>query len=382
MLVIRRFVLMSALFASLGIAQFLTGDPLIDAIEIPGLTSRGSAELVGRGEFLRSSATATHPLEYAVVLSAAMPIALSLALSARNKRLVRRWWPTAAICLAAVLSVSRSAIVGIAIAMAVLLPALSRRVVMALSVAGAAGGLALYFTVPGLAGTIRGLFLGVASDPSTQSRTGSYEVALEFVGHGTALGRGFGTFLPKYQILDNQLLLLLVEVGVVGLVAFLAVAATGVVEAQRASRRATVPEDGLLMQALTAAIVSTLALFAFFDALSFPMAAGVFFLLVGISSAARPAMEHAAAHVAEPSPVQGEVPGTLPASDEHLVQVGSRHGGSPDPSCGTPVKGKPGCAPLPVPHLQHAAAHRSRRHTHPGHPASPQPDRPSVLRVP
>ena len=49
----------------------------------------------------------------------------------------------------------------------------------------------------------------------------SYAIAGEFIGRAPIFGRGFSTFLPSYRILDNQYLGLLIETGIVGLVAFL-----------------------------------------------------------------------------------------------------------------------------------------------------------------
>jgi O-antigen ligase len=281
-----RLVLFGGLFACLGLAQFASGSSLIDAIQIPGFSVDLSSGVQVRSGFTRSSATATHPLEYAVILSATLSIALALALNSRQRSHWRRLWAPVAISLAAVLSVSRSALVGIVIGVAVFLPVLSARIRMAFMGAGAILAVVVYVAVPGIAGTVRGLFLGLGDDPSVESRINSYPVANEFLGHQPIFGRGLGTFLPKYQIFDNQILQALVEVGVVGVAALLAVAACAIAESQKARRRATLEGDTYTAQALTAAVAATAFLFFFFDALSFPMAAGFPFLLAGLSGAA------------------------------------------------------------------------------------------------
>lgn len=282
---LRRIVTVGGIFAALGVAQFVTGSALIDSLTIPGLVNdSGLSAVQQRGGFTRASATAAHPLEYAVVLSATLPLALAFGV-ASHKGLLARWWPTFAIAVASVVSISRSAIIGLAVSVTVLMPALGRRarasllVGMVLLVAGA------YVTVPGLIGTIRGLFLGVGQDESIKSRTGAFDAALEIADNYGPLGRGFGTFLPKYYILDNQLLLLYIEIGAVGLAAFLGLVCVAIVQAQRARRRDR-SGLGLLSQALTASLAATTVLYAFFDAFSFTMAGGTLFLLVGLCGAA------------------------------------------------------------------------------------------------
>ena len=79
----------------------------------------------------------------------------------------------------------------------------------------------LYVTVPGLLGAIRGLFSNAGQDPSIASRTGSYDIAGEFISGSPLVGKGFGTFLPKYWILDNAYLGMTIEGGLLGLLSLL-----------------------------------------------------------------------------------------------------------------------------------------------------------------
>ena len=75
----------------------------------------------------------------------------------------------------------------------------------------------LYVTVPGLLGAITGLFSNAGQDPSISSRTGSYDIAGAFISESPLVGKGFGTFLPKYWILDNAYLGMTIEAGLLGL---------------------------------------------------------------------------------------------------------------------------------------------------------------------
>lgn len=284
---LRRLVLLGGLVAALGVVQFISGQTLIDQVPIPGLAADYTmAGTDVRGDFTRASATATHPLEYAVVLAATLPVAIALGFSDTTRGVVRRWWATAVVAFASLVSLSRSALVGLVVSTAVLLPALPRAARSMVVAGGAAILAAAFVTIPGLIGTIRGMFLAVGQDPSSASRASASDVVLDIAGNYGPLGRGFGTFLPKYVIVDNQFLILLTDVGIVGLLSFLALIVTAIVVAQRARRRVQDAALSLLVHAVTAALVATVCLFGFFDALGFPMAAGTLFLLLGVIGAA------------------------------------------------------------------------------------------------
>ena len=145
----------------------------------------------------------------------------------------------------------------------------------------------VYLSVPGVLGTLTRLFTGASDDPSVTSRTGSYDLAFQFVSRSPVLGRGFGTFLPKYWILDNGYLGLLIEGGVVGLGGLVVVIAVAALAARQARRAASQNFDGALAQALLASVAAGAAGLAFFDTFGFPQSAGCFFLVIGLAGAAR-----------------------------------------------------------------------------------------------
>jgi hypothetical protein len=278
-----------ALLAVLGILQFLTGSSLLDWISLPGMSSdlAGLAGLDARGGFTRASATASHPLEYGVVLCVAFPIALTLAMEDYSRSRSVRWIPAGVIAVASVLSVSRSALIGLVVGVLVLLPTWSRASRALFGALGSALVVIVGILVPGLIGTIRGLFAGITTDPSAVSRTSSYEAATELIGRFPFVGKGFGTLLPRYHIFDNQYVLLGIELGLVGLAAFLALFICAIVSAASARARAFTSLDRQLSQSLIAGIISGAVLLAFFDGLSFPMAAGTVFLVLGLCGSAR-----------------------------------------------------------------------------------------------
>jgi O-antigen ligase len=281
---LRRIVIAGTFMALLGLAQFWTGQSLIDWISLPGfVVDQSISGVEGRGGFIRPQGTAAHPLEYGVVLCVALPIAISLAMTEQNRSILVRWLPSSVIAFASMLSVSRSALLGVLAGVLILAPRWPPPVrLYALLAAGGLGGI-MYFVVPGMAGTLKGMFLGVADDPSTLSRTNSYATALEISQRNPFLGRGFGTFLPQYLILDNQFLGLLIEVGVLGLVAFLALLATSIIIPWNATRRSTDTVTRQLGSAISASVAATALTLAFFDGLGFPMSAGLLFMMVGVS---------------------------------------------------------------------------------------------------
>ena len=185
------------------------------------------------------------------------------------------------------MTVSRSAVLAVLAVAFILLPTwpkLERRiayVVMALGVAG------LWMLVPGLIGTFRTLFATLTGDTSTTSRTSAFSTAMPYISQHPWFGHGFGTFFPAtYFFTDDQYLLSLIEIGVVGLFALLALFVTGLVTAQRVRRATNDPEMRDLGQCLTATIAVAMVAFGTFDALSYNMAAGLTFLFLGCTGAA------------------------------------------------------------------------------------------------
>jgi len=143
----------------------------------------------------------------------------------------------------------------------------------------------IYVVTPGMIGTLFGLFTIGTDDPSISSRTNGYSTAFGMAGQQLLLGRGFGTFLPAYVIVDNQYLGLLVELGIAGLIAFLLLVSAGILCAWQARRLAKDSELRQLSQSVLASVAAAALAFGFFDAFAFPMAASLLFLMLGISGA-------------------------------------------------------------------------------------------------
>ncbi len=283
---VRRIAIVGVAMAVLGLVQFMTGETWVDRLSLPGFqVSRDLASLQSRAGFHLVAGTAAHPLEYAAVLSAALPISIAAVLPRFTRWPVTSLVPPAVIGTALMLSVSRSALVGLAVGLLLIVPSLTPRARVVAGVAGVGVAMAVALTVPGMIGTIRGLFLGALEDPSTQSRSDGLTPALEIASRDPWVGRGIGTFLPGNLILDNQLLLTLIELGLVGSIALAAVVFLAMGTGFRTLMRSDDPEMRSTGTALAAAIGANVTLLAFFDAFSFFMPGGLLFLCIGLVGA-------------------------------------------------------------------------------------------------
>jgi polysaccharide biosynthesis protein PslJ len=283
---LRRTVTFGTLLAALGDLQFLTGRTFTEYLQIPGLSENEDLTSVLEREGLnRAAGTAVHPIEFGVVITMLLPIALHFAVHDLHRPAWRRWLPVAVIAMAIPASVSRSSILCGSIVMGFLLPTwetMMRRLAYLALVVG--GGL-VFVGVPGMLGTLLQLFSGISEDSSARSRTDSYGVAVDFISRTPMFGRGFSTFLPAYRILDNQYLGSLIEVGVFGVLSLLGLFITGILSALLVRHRSHNPNTRSLALSLAAAISAGATSFAFFDAFAFSMISGLMFYLLGMINA-------------------------------------------------------------------------------------------------
>ncbi|MBK4348512.1 O-antigen ligase family protein [Lacisediminihabitans changchengi] len=283
---LRRLCFAGSLFAAFGLVQFVTKQSFVDRLVIPGFSaSQDFSAVQDRSGFARAAATATNPLEYAFVLAMILPIAVTLALDDTDRPRWRRWTPAFVIVVALAISGSRSGIVGLILGLLLLFPAWNSGRRIRAIVIGVIGAGLVYLAVPGMIGTVRYLFLNVGQDASTTSRTNSYDLALTFIGRSPLFGRGFGTFLPQYRILDNQYLLAAIELGIVGLAALLALIIVAAIVALRTGLSRPPGLTRSLGPALLSSVAVGAVLTAFSDAFSFRMSAGTLFLMLGVCGA-------------------------------------------------------------------------------------------------
>ena len=288
---LRRAVVLGSVVAAIGIAEFYTGINITNYIHIPGLSPAVNINsLLARNGFNRPSSTATQPIEFGVVMAMLLPFALQQAFDPARTGRFRKWAPVALLFFAIPMSLSRSGIVGLAIALLWIIPTWPppRRkpayVVLLIGIAS------LKVVAPGLIGTFAEYFGGLSgssnSDVSISTRTADYAAAFRYIMERPLFGRGFGTFLPElYRYIDNTYLLGLVEFGIAGVLALLIVYFAGIHCAAAGRRMTQDQQQRELGQALIASIMVAVVSSATFDALTFPMFSGLLFLIIGCAGA-------------------------------------------------------------------------------------------------
>jgi polysaccharide biosynthesis protein PslJ len=288
---LRRIVACGTAIAAVGILQFF-GIDLTQLIHIPGLSVNTAAQVVPlvRNGFIRPEGTATQPIEFGVVLAMLLPLAVQQAFNPAFGGRLRRWAPVALIGFTAPLTVSRSGIIGLGVALICLFPTWKpRRQRYALGVLIISIG-AMHFLVRGLIGTFIGLFKGIfnGQDSSVTARTADYSGVYHYVAQRPIFGRGFGTFLPElYRFTDNMYLQAIVTIGVAGLLVMFFLFIAGMQSAAMGRRRAVNERYREIGQALFASMAVAMATSATFDSLTFPMFSGLFFVLLGCCGAYR-----------------------------------------------------------------------------------------------
>ncbi|MCY0926744.1 O-antigen ligase family protein [Streptomyces sp. H27-H1] len=283
---LRRAVVMGAVVAAIGYYDFFTATNIAEKISIPGLQSSvAQITTLDRGAFTRPRSTTAQPLEFGGMLALLLPFAVQQAFDPVRAQLSRwrRWAPVALMGGALPLTVSRTSIIGALIVVLVMVPRWKpqrRWTTFGLLL----GSVAVFkVLVPGLIGTITTLFASFVSnsDSSTQARTVKYSAIVPYLEGHPLFGRGLGTFTPDlYFFTDNQYMLTLAEMGLFGLLALLALFLTGIHQGGAIRRLAADESDRELGQAFFASALVALVSAATFDALSFPMFAGMFFLTI------------------------------------------------------------------------------------------------------
>jgi O-antigen ligase len=233
--------------------------------------------------------------------------------------------------LAIPLSVARTGVLALVVALLVTAIAWSwRERFVGLVVAGV-GAIGLGLVVPGLIGTFRWLLFGASNDPSVTARINRVPRVMELVGEKPWLGWGVGTFSPDEDfLLDNQFFGTLIETGVVGLLVVIALIVTGLWLCFLTFRHSQDRNTRYLSTAVMAGIAVLPTVMYLFDAFFYSILMSVSFLLIGTAGALwRIAVRDAEGRgIVEPS--------RLPAAP-HLVGVRPSVDRSPDGSLSTIV---------------------------------------------
>ncbi len=268
-IVLGALVLGATLSSWFGLVKVATGIDLAAYFTLPGLNFRDYqivSNLMREG-VARPQGSAGHPLELSAILTVMTPLAVSLALDARARRVATFWlWAgcTTILLGGAIVTLSRSAVVGTAAAVLVMCwrwPI--TRVAGVLVFGGSAIGLGLLFQLK-FVSAMFAVFAGAFGDDSLHSRGRGLAYASEHFWDHPWLGQGVGAYPAlKQPVLDNQYVSRLMEAGVIGFGTFAAALAVGLVLALRASRakdRSIAELGGGIAGALAAVVVISLIL--------------------------------------------------------------------------------------------------------------------------
>jgi O-antigen ligase len=289
-LVLRVFVWVAAFCAIVAVIQSTFKFDLSHYLALPGLEFKSDPiefAARGTGQF-RVAGTTTHYIEFSTVMAVATLFAIHFALFSPTKGSRRAYLFLGLIIAGSIpMAISRTGIVALAAGVAVMfVTAWSWRVrynVMALGLGLTA---ALFIVKPGLLGTLKAMFTWFDADPSVQGRTIDYEFVAYWFSQRPLLGRGPGTLIPEvYIYLDNEWLMHLVTLGLLGVVALATLHLTCVGLAVKAMRRSTRAEDRHLCAALIAVQIVAMLVAATFDSFSFTTFSFTLALMSGLCGA-------------------------------------------------------------------------------------------------
>ena len=254
-----------------------------------GLTDNGgNTTLQIRSSFFRVAGTTFRPIELGVVAAMILPLSTWRALYDPKGRRWWHWTQTGLIAFASFATVSRSAILGLLVACVAAIPFLPTVARRWAGVAVPAGIVAVFSAVPGLIATLTGAVTAGASDPSVTSRTDDYTMVEAFVARRPLAGIGPGTFIPRnpLDILDNQYLSTVINMGLLGLAALILYLLLPGVAALLAARNANDASLRCFSGAVAAAGFVAVVGSATFDSMAFPVFTVISAFVVGLSGSA------------------------------------------------------------------------------------------------
>lgn len=289
--VLRAATWAGAFCGAVAAVQFWFGYDLAAVIgsSIPGFASVPFDAIQSRGALNRVAGTTIHPIELGAVTSILLPIAVVLAAIDRHRPGWVRAVPVVLLAVCIPVSVSRSAVLGLAVVTLVFVAQLGSRGRLAAAAVVPLACLAVVVIVPGFLATISEFITGAASDPSITTRTDDYQMVARLVHARPLFGQGGGTYLPDdaLAILDNSYLKWVVEFGLVGLVVLVVLfMALPVVTAVTLRRRTGDPRIALVATAFSAGLAASAVSAAAFDSLAFPAMSSLQALVIGLLGAA------------------------------------------------------------------------------------------------
>jgi O-Antigen ligase len=230
-----------------------------------------------------------HGLAATTMLVVVMPFALVRVLDATSRR---SWWLNAAafaLMLVAAMATDRKTALLVPVAVVIYLALYRPRQILRLLPIGLVVLVGLvHLASPGSLGTLLDLNRALNSNSTTHRASDITNVTPDVLAH-PVLGRGFGTLNEEqpdqFRINDNEYIDEIWQVGVVGLLAYVWMILAPVFTARRAIR-ARAPDVAALALAASAGCVAFLVVSVLFDALSFPQAPYMFFVVAALTTIA------------------------------------------------------------------------------------------------
>jgi len=252
---------------------------------LPGIFSVGDVDSalvdeIGRRD-VRGPAQAS--LEAVAMMAMALPIALARLIQASERRERIKYALMTAIVMAGIVATFRKSAFLAPISVGLTIAYFRRRELLKLAPLGIVLVLMIQVLSPGaLTGVAGQLDAGRMGVNTVSDRKGDYDAIRPDVWSHLAIGRGYGSYEPtSYRILDMEMLRQLIEVGVIGLLAYLAMGVTVVAVARRPIR-ARDRHDAPIALAAAAAAVCFIVVSTLFDVMSFPHVPYIFLWMAAL----------------------------------------------------------------------------------------------------
>jgi hypothetical protein len=258
----------------------ITGKVLPGAFEIQSAND-GVLDSIGRAEIKGATEVG---VEAASVLSMAMPIALVFLMQAKERREKILYALAALIIVAGTFATGRKSALVAPVSVGFALAYFRRRELLKLAPLGLVLIVVVSALLPGVLHGLLGQFTrsDAATVPTTSDRTSDYDALRPDVWSHLAFGRGWGTYNhDSYRILDSEVLLTTVEIGVLGLLAYIAVGMSTVLVARR---HINLRDDRWAPLALmgACAAVCFITVSFLFDVLAFPHGSYTFLYMAAL----------------------------------------------------------------------------------------------------
>ncbi|MBJ8340474.1 O-antigen ligase family protein [Antrihabitans sp. YC3-6] len=289
-LVLKGLVLGGTISGTFALVQFGIGIDLAPQFRLPGLKAEAFTLVTNlmREGLSRPQGSAGHPLELSAVLTVLVPLALGVTFSARARG--ARYMPWAACTLiltaGALVTISRSAVIGLGAAVLVMCWRWPVKRMAALLVGtGTVLGLAALAQTKVVSALVSS-FANSSSDSSIASRAVGARYVSDTYREHLWFGQGVGSYPALDQpVLDSQYLSRLMETGLIGLVSYLVFLFVPLILAIRGAQVAS-RSTAELSSAIAGSLIATIVIGLILDTAGFAQIWYLTWLLIALAGAA------------------------------------------------------------------------------------------------